>query len=421
MPKDAESLPEDLRFLCWIDNITLPEDYRKSPFDELLKSITSRPEKDDIFRDTYNCNCEYDVDMDFKNTLSDAENGSYKAMFTIATMYFYGMSSETGESVRNFEKAYYWLEKLTQIENEYSLYADSMIGEMYYHGLIPRRPQSYEKALMYHDKAQSKSGFSAREYAYLHSRGCGCDFDYKSIENHYLKAIEQGDNVAVEGLAQLYMTYGQYRKAAEIYQQTCNYLPDSKFRLGMLYREGVLADPPCPDYFKAAFYFLDAISHGDCKAEVYHELGRLYFTPTGGFPKDFRLAQKYFIIAADKGIASAQYKLGLMYEYGYVEKNIEKAIYYHTLASKQGQALSAYHLALLYQQPESKNYHKAFQYASIAAKCGVMEGEFVLATLLHMGRGCVADCSKAYIYYERAYEHGMTQAKNMMDKINSRS
>jgi TPR repeat protein len=50
-----------------------------------------------------------------------------------------------------------------------------------------------------------------------------------------------------------------------------------------------------------------------------------------------------------------------------------------------------------------------------------MEGEFVLATLLHMGRGCVADCSKAYIYYERAYEHGMTQAKNMMDKINSRS
>ena len=63
------------------------------------------------------------------------------------------------------------------------------------------------------------------------------------------------------------------------------------------------------------------------------------------------------------------------------------------------------------------NYHKAFQYAEIAANSGIMEGEFVYANLLFWGRGCEADVNKAYEMYEKAYKHGMYQAKFMMEKI----
>lgn len=282
---------------------------------------------------------------------------------------------------------------------------------------MPRQPQSYAVALEHHEKAKKVSGFSAREAAYLRSRGCGCEFDYDSIVDYYLNAIEQGDNVAIIGLASFYLSYGKYKEAADLYRRTSNVWPEAEFQLGMLYRNGVLENPPKPDFFKAAFYFQHAISSGRCSAEVYHELGRLYFTPVGDFPKDFKEAEKNFLIAADMGNKEAQYKLGIMYEYGYIKQDIEKAVYYHKLAAEQGVSFSAYHLALLYQNPICKNYHEAFRYAEIAAQKGVMEGEFILGVFLYYGRGCIADENRAYKYLKRAREHGMCAAEIFLDKI----
>jgi len=421
MPDDIDDMPEELRFLPKIDNISMPEKYVVSPFDKLLSFFKSKPEKDDVYRDTYNANASYDVLTDFKKTLDKAQTGSVKAMYEIATMYYYGFADEKGGSERDYESAYYWFEKIIKGEDdsyqEYKEYAMSIVAEMYFHGLVPRKGQSYETALDYHRKAEKKSGFSSREYAYLSSRGCGCEFDFEQTVAHYLSAIEQGDNVAVAGLAKLYTEHGMFHEAAELYRKTCDIVPESEFRLGMLYRNGLLSNPPKPDFFRAAFYFQHAISTGKCRAEVYHELGRLYFTPTGDFPKDFVAAEKYFKIAADMGNREAQHKLGLMYQYGYVTKDMEMAVKYHTMSAKQGTALSAYQLSLIYQQDECRNYHKAFQYAEIAANSGIMEGEFVYANLLFWGRGCEADVNKAYEMYEKAYKHGMYQAKFMMEKI----
>jgi TPR repeat protein len=287
---------------------------------------------------------------------------------------------------------------------------------MYYHGIMPRKSQSYEESLNYHEKAKNVSGFSAREAAYLKSRGCGCDFDFASIVEYYSEAIKSGDTMAVVGLAKFYMKYGKYKEAAELYKKAKNILPNAEFQLGMLYRDGMLEDPPRPDFYKAAYYFQHAISSGYCDSEVYHQLGRLYLTPIGDFEKDFNLAEENFKISADMGNRHAQYKLGLMYEYGYTEKNIEKAIHYHKLAALQGDAKSAYHLALLYQSPEYRNYQEAYKHAEFAAKKGIMEGEFLLGIFLFYGRGCNADENKAYEYFERAYDHGMCIAKIYLDK-----
>lgn len=172
-----------------------------------------------------------------------------------------------------------------------------------------------------------------------------------------------------------------------------------------------------PDYFKAAFYFQHALNANFRDADVYYQLGLLYFRGTNGFMIDYRIAQDNFLIAAEFGHSGAQYMLGYMYEHGHVEYDLEKAIKYHALAAEQGHIFSPIHLATLYQLPLFQNYQKAFAYAETAAENGDKEGEYIYGTLLFLGRGCKADADKAYEFFCRSYEHGFEQAELMINKI----
>ncbi|MBQ1659967.1 MAG: tetratricopeptide repeat protein, partial [Clostridia bacterium] len=136
----------------------------------------------------------------------------------------------------------------------------------------------------------------------------------------------------------------------------------------------------------------------------------------GGFPKDFNAALKYFSVAAEMGHVDANYMLGFMYECGHVKKDLKQAIEYYSRAADQGNYLSAVQLAFLYQQEGYISYDKAFYYARSAAEHGVMEGEFVYGVLLLLGRGCEPDSSKAVEYLNKAFEHGIYQAKFFLEQ-----
>lgn len=421
MPAEFELMPEDLRFLPKIDNIEIQkfQHLDMSPLSKLIESIVSKPEKDDIYRDTFNSNKEYDVTKDFKETIKKAENGDFKAMYELANMYFYGFSNEEGISKRNFPEAYKWFKRISESQNDYSSLADGMIAKMYYRGIVPREKQSFKKSFEYHKKASDKSIYSQNQCAYMLSAGLGCEFDFDAAERQYLAIIENGDNIAVSGLANFYVQYGKYDKAAELYERILNTYPKAAFELGKFYKNGLLSDPPKPDYFRAAFYFQHAISRGYAEADVYHQLGLLYFHGANGFIQDFKIAQENFEIAANAGHFASQYLAGYMYEHGFLECDMEKAIHYHKMAADNGHPLSPTHLAILYQQPECKNYHQAYKYATIAANIGEKEGEFVLGNLLFFGRGCRADIDKAYEMYKISAEHGCDQAIFMLEKINA--
>jgi len=150
---------------------------------------------------------------------------------------------------------------------------------------------------------------------------------------------------------------------------------------------------------------------------VCYNAGLLYFHGSCGFIQDFKIAQENFEIAANAGNFRSQYLVGYMYEHGFLEEDIEKAIKYHKMAADNGHPLSPTHLAILYQQPEILNYHQAFKYASLAAKLGDKEGEYVLGNLLFFGRGCHADVDKAYEMYKLSASHGCDQALFMIEKI----
>lgn len=415
-PKDKAEMPSDLAFIPTTQYVTIPKEYlEKSPFDALAGFLKSKPRQFDEFADTYNSNEQYDVVADFKSTLKEAEAGSESAMFEVAMMYYYGIADDDGDSVANYSKAYNWLNKLTNKENNYKHIALRMISSLYYGGLVPGEDQSYEKAYMYLEQTCNSTN-AIHHLAFMTSIGSGCEFDVVKAEKMYRIATEKGDALSILGLARLLNKYGRFSEAAELFERIYAQIPEAAFELGRMYKTGVLSAPPCPDYRLAAFYYQYAIKDNAQNPEPYLELGLLHYNPTGGFKKDFKLAEHYFYNAAELGSSEAQYILGYMYWRGHVERSMEKAMKYLVMAADQGHVFAAIDLATLFQQPAVKNYEKASYYARRAAQAGSGHGAFIYANLLFLGRGCEANVDEAIKYYRFAVDHGYARAKFMLEK-----
>lgn len=418
MPKDKDNMPEDLRFLPDKNAVTMFEPYDKSPLETIIKWMNSSPVGNKEYKFVFQGNDNYDVESDFRDTLRQAEAGNEKAMYEIANMYFYGFTDGNGESVRDFSKAYLWLKKLYTGKGRYSAVAASMIGRMYYRGVVQGERQSYKKALEFHEEAAAGGiAQSQLQCAFMQSVGMGCETNYDAAEKEYISAIQQGDDMAVSGLAQLYYKLGEFDKAENLYRSIVNSHPQAACELGCLYMDGLSSNDKKPNCINAAFYFQHAISSGNCIPEARYKLGLLYFRGMNGFMTNFRLAQESFELAAQAGHAQSAYMVGYMYEHGIVESNIEKAVKYHTMAADRGHALSPVHLAIIYQMPECLDYCKAYKYAKLSAEYGNAEGEFICGNLLFFGRGCKADNHEAYKMHKKAYEHGLIQAEFMLERI----
>ena len=127
----------------------------------------------------------------------------------------------------------------------------------------------------------------------------------------------------------------------------------------------------------------------------------------------------YFLkfLALSRVVVTAQYVLGFMYKSGHITLDLVKAVEYLEKARAQGSSFAAMELVTVYQQPQVQNYQKAYECAVMAAEHGVGEGEFLLANLLFLGRGCEPDHSRAYEYFKRAYDHGIHYASVMLDRM----
>ena len=309
-------MPEELRFLPDTDAVSIYEPYDKSPFDSILAWMKSNPTNKEKYRDVFQSNHAYDINEDFANTLRMAEAGNEKAMYVIANMYFYGFTSESKESIRDFSKAYAWFEKLSNSEGQYGVLATSMLGKMYYRGIVPNEKQSFVKAFECHKRAADNgSEYSKQQYAFMLSMGMGCDFNYETAEQHYLSAVKHGDNIVISGLAKFYMQYGDFKKAETLYKSIVNTYPMAAYELGCLYMKGLLSEDRKPDCFRAAFYFQHAINTGNYDIDARYQLGLLYFRGTNGFINDYKIAQENFEIAANSGHMASAYMLGYMYEH----------------------------------------------------------------------------------------------------------
>ena len=415
MPSRPEDMPEKLGFLPYVDAIKLPDEYMNSPFTTLLVGLNSKQDGRDRYKDAFNSNPDYSVNEIFAQLAEEARSGSVEAMYELAMMHYYGVTSAEGQSAWDYEQAVYWLRRVSEADHPLCHEAENILARMYYNGTVPAEPQSYEKSMEYIERAAPYSEYAKGQKAYHLREGIGCEFDYQKYLDFLKEGIDNGDNMRAIGLANFYIKYGKYDEAMAVYDTLENLTPDINYQIGMLYRNGVLSDPPKPDFMQAAYYLRNAADENHITAA--YEYGMLCFRPTGRFRKDFRSAEKYLKLAADGGHANAQYVLGFMYKSGHVTRDLPKAVEYLEKARAQGNSFSAMELAMLYQQPEVQNYQRAYECAVMAAEHGIAEGEFLLASLLLLGRGCEPNVNKAYDFCRRAYNHGIHYASVMMARI----
>lgn len=415
-PADSEIMPENLQFLPHIPAIRFPEKYIQSPFSILVGRLNAGQDGAETYKNVFNSNPQYRVHEDYAKILQAAQNGDVKAMYEMGMMSYFGATNADGtQSARDYEQATYWLRKVVDSGSELKYHALNILAWMYYTGIIPREPQSYQKAFEYHSAAAAGSNASVLSKGFLLRVSVGCELDVNEVMDYHRNSLQHADILGNVALAKFLTKYGYFREAFEIYESMEDHIPEAAYQLGMLYRDGVHCDPPKPDYYRAAYFFRDAADKGHIQAA--YEYGLLCYRPSGTFRKDFLNAEKYLKIAADGGFYDAQYILGYMYYYGYVRKNNKLAVEYLEKARAQGHADAAATLSLLYQQPECQNYQRAFECAKLAAAQDSPTGELILGNLLFWGRGCEPDMNKAYEMYSRAYQHGLYYASVMMEKI----
>lgn len=416
LPEDVMVMPESLRFLLHIPAVKFPEKYVTSPLSILISKLNAKQDGMELYKDVFNSNPDYSIRDDYAAILENARAGNVEAMYELGMMGFYGATAPNGtQACWDYDQAAAWLKKVAESEHELSSHARSILARMYYQGTMPREPQSYKKAFQYHSMAANGDAYSAVDMGFMLRGSIGCEFDFDWILEYYRDYVRQMDDEQAAAYARFLKKYGKYQEALEIYESREILSSEALYQMGLMYRDGLLSDPPKPDYRLAASYFREAADENHINAA--YEYGLLCFRPGGNLRKNFPKAEQYLKIAADGGHSGAQYVLGYMYRCGHVKKDLELAIEYLEKAKAQGYPLAALELASVYQQPECRNYQRAFECARFAAAHSVAEGELILGNLLFWGRGCDPDMNKAYEMYQSAYQHGLYYAWAMMRKI----
>ena len=250
-------------------------------------------------------------------------------------------------------------------------------------GIIYNEIEDYKKAEKYYLKAINTGNNDALNN--LANLYCTEYKDYKKAKTYYLRAIETGNNDALYNLALLYESeLKDYKKAEEYYLKAIETgIKNALFNLALLYRYGF------KDFKKAETYYLKAIEAGVNQA--FNNLANLYKNEY----KDFEKAEAYYLKAIDAGVNQALNNLALLYENEY--KNYEKAEAYYLKAIETGDNGTLYNLAKLYNE-EYKDYKKAEAYYLKAIETGDNKA---LNNLANLYENEYKDFEKAKVLYEK--------------------
>ena len=125
-------------------------------------------------------------------------------------------------------------------------------------------------------------------------------------------------------------------------------------------------------------------------------------------------AVKWFRLAADQGLASAQFHLGLMYDngQGVPQEDYVQAAKWYRLAANKGDASAQYYLAFKYKKGQgvSQSYEQAANWFRLAADQGYASAQFSLGAAYLFGQGVSEDEIQALVWMIRAADQGDVNA-----------
>ena len=130
--------------------------------------------------------------------------------------------------------------------------------------------------------------------------------------------------------------------------------------------------------------------------------------------------KRYFQLA-QKGIAPAQYNLGVCYERGDgIDQDFEQAVYWYRKAADQGDAKALHNLALCIYNGYGIDADpaEAARLFKLSADMGDMYAQYNLGVMYMKGDGVELKPMIAVEYLKKAAENGHPQAKAFIEKLN---
>ena len=167
--------------------------------------------------------------------------------------------------------------------------------------------------------------------------------------------------------------------------------------LGHMYGEGKGVEQ---DNAAALKWYMMADTQGGL-AEAQFRLGVICEVGQLGVSQDFQVAAKWYRHAAEQGFASAQFKLGGLYDFGRgVPQDYEEAVRWYRLAAEQGFAAAQFNLGCMYEEGKGvpKNLKEAVKWHGLAAQQSHASAQFMLAVKYRFGAGVSQDFVQAHMW-----------------------
>ena len=183
----------------------------------------------------------------------------------------------------------------------------------------------------------------------------------------------------------------------------------ARLALARLQRIGALEPEPDEDQIK----LLETAARRGL-AEAQFELGVAYDHGIG-VTQNHATAAGWYHRAAEQGLTDAQYNLATLYDEGLgTPHDIERARHWYMRAADAGEARAMNNLGYIYEKGLTgvRDYGKAVVWYRRAAHKGLAIAQSNLAALHYLGRGVTRDFEQSYRWYRAAAEQGDAVGQN---------
>ncbi|EGB07814.1 hypothetical protein AURANDRAFT_27542, partial [Aureococcus anophagefferens] len=249
----------------------------------------------------------------------------------------------------------------------------------------------------------------------LYNNGSGVKLDKKKAERLYRAAADRGDAAAQNRLGALLHSEEKFEEAVRYYALAANQgYAAGELNLGSCYGNGQGTEV---DLGKARYWYARAAAKGHETAITF--LGSAYRLGRFGLVKSDKKAAKIYRRAVELGDVDAMAHLGDLYRTGSgVKLDKKKAERLYRMAADRGVAIAQYNLAR--GLDAEKKFAEAFRYFALAANQGFTDAENSLGCYYMDGDGTEVDLGLARYWFERAAAKGSERATRNLADLDAR-
>lgn len=285
--------------------------------------------------------------------------------------------------------------------------------------LIPKQPTPEELFASWQKNAETGNADAQLQVGYAYDVGIGVTKDAAKAIEWYEKSAAQGYPRAQLMLGQDYF-FGKWgkreiAKGAEWYQKAVSQVgikgdPSVETRIGLAFENG--KEVP-KDTAKAMEWYQRAAAQDYGLAQFYLSL---VYENGNGVPKDAAKAEEWFQKAVTHGWEEDKDDLN---KYTTLSPDRDKSVEWFKKGAERGYASAQYRLGEIYEiwmheiygygSGMANDYDKAFELYRKAAEQGHVKAQYSLGEMYRHGKGVAADAGKAIEWYQKAAAHADAQ------------